>query len=607
MIEEASDTCSLVWPFDSNAVIVSTQIKAMLGSQKSAGKYIHSTFFDLLHPDDCKFIENYIQELRALPPMSPFIREIRLRNFCNEWTTLRLVGETYGDDRFGGTEGLVGYLRPIAKDVVSAPNAPMLSRRQEHHSNGIWRWTRSGDRCYVSSKAMGILGFAQESSASSSAWWLANIHSTDFELLRAQWDLTLAQRMKFFRVELRVKSADGAYKWILVRCSITYDDTNHIERLMGSVTDVTEIRRINELLKDRTEQLNAVFQLSPDGLVVFDKDVKIRYVNPAFESILTLNSVSALGWSDLDLIKYLAAYAEEPTKIGSFASLRELTEHLFEADESKIYISVNGIRKVIFIKLLDSLSEGVSHILYLRDVSHETIVEEMKSQFISTTSHELRTPMASILGFSELLASKRRITSEQADTCVETIHEQALRMTQILDDLLDLSRLESLGKSNFNLQDVELSGVVRSVIRDFAIPEGRTPPKTELLNAIAFIDESRTYQVLLNILSNAYKYSASGDIEVFMQIIDSSNQIELKIQDHGIGISENDQKKLFERFFRVDTSGNIPGTGLGLNIVREIMLKMKGEVHIESELGVGTTVHLLFPRYESLSDIEVGA
>jgi signal transduction histidine kinase len=229
-------------------------------------------------------------------------------------------------------------------------------------------------------------------------------------------------------------------------------------------------------------------------------------------------------------------------------------------------------------------------------LENQTHVEDLKSQFLSRTAHELRTPMTSILGYSELLASKHQLTSVQTDTCIETIHEQAELMVQILDDLLDLSRLQSLGNADFEIQDVELSQVVMAVIKNFKVPAGRSKPQLQLLEIDARVDQGRAYQVILNLISNAYKYSLDGVVEILMAIAGDNKHVELQIKDYGIGIAPENQARLFERFYRVDNSGSIPGTGLGLSIVKEIMAQMGGEVALTSSLGVGTTVRLLFPR-----------
>jgi signal transduction histidine kinase len=169
-------------------------------------------------------------------------------------------------------------------------------------------------------------------------------------------------------------------------------------------------------------------------------------------------------------------------------------------------------------------------------------------------------------------------------------------MASILNELLDLARIEARGALDFNIKDVDLADVVLTVVNDFSTPDGRTPPEIDIFHVNCFIDFAKSIQALSNIVSNAYKYSLHGPVRVSMRTSDEMKEfILIDVIDNGIGIGEEDKQRLFERFFRADTSCSIPGTGLGLSIVREIMSNMGGGIYFDSVVNQGSTFTLSYP------------
>ena len=243
-----------------------------------------------------------------------------------------------------------------------------------------------------------------------------------------------------------------------------------------------------------------------------------------------------------------------------------------------------------------SAAETVSQILYFREVTYETEVDRMKSEFLSHAAHELRTPMASIYGYAEILMSQR-FSEEEQEEFLAIIHRQCGLMIAIINELLDLARIDDRRGKDFKFSSIDASQLVREVITDFGVPSGQqavvldTPAQACWVRA----DASKLMQAVRNILSNAYKYSPSGG-EVAISVVHvnelSNASIGICVTDHGLGMTSEQASRVCERFYRVDTSGNIPGTGLGMSIVKEIMELHGGQVEIQSQLGAGTSVTL---------------
>jgi signal transduction histidine kinase len=271
-----------------------------------------------------------------------------------------------------------------------------------------------------------------------------------------------------------------------------------------------------------------------------------------------------------------------------------------EALKQQILIElVVPVRRVLQAILRNSESTSSPQILYLRDVTHETIVEEMKTEFLSTAAHELRTPMASILGFSELLLT-HQFDASQIKEFLTIIYSQSQQMSVILDELLDLARIEARQGKDLVIETLSLPLVVNEVIKGFNLPLGRPAPTVVIPPDASFrADPGKAKQVILNVLSNAYKYSPpEGLVTInFVELHHTSKGLlcGISVQDQGQGMTSEQLDRVFERFFRADASGTTPGTGLGMSIAKEIMEIHGGEILVESDFGVGTSVTLLFP------------
>lgn len=237
---------------------------------------------------------------------------------------------------------------------------------------------------------------------------------------------------------------------------------------------------------------------------------------------------------------------------------------------------------------------------YLRDITQEVEVDRMKSEFLSTAAHELRTPMSSVHGFAELLVS-REFDAETVRTIARTIHRQSSALVQMVNDLLDLARIEARRDRDIKLSRQPLAPIVRETV-DGLLVQG-DPRRVELIpaagdDAVIEADAALLRQAITNVLSNAYKYSRGrGAIRLTLPTRTQSGrlQVGIRVVDEGIGMTPDQLGRLFERFYRADPSAEIPGTGLGLTLVKEIVEAMRGSVDVASEPGRGTSVTLWFP------------
>ena len=347
---------------------------------------------------------------------------------------------------------------------------------------------------------------------------------------------------------------------------------------------------------ERTAQLNAVFSLSPDGLLTFDENHRVKYVSPAVQELLGTLGLNLTGLDEREFLAWLSGRCEP-------GAPRPL---VFAGDVSgppgtrQVLSLASPAKRVLEVSSRTVDVPSVSRILYLRDITHETEVARLKSEFLSTAAHELRTPMASIYGFSEVLETQPELDPATRQEFLGIIHQQSRNVAAILDELLDLSRIEARQGKDFKLAPLDARQWVTDTLKAFKLPEGRQPASVSLPDGPVWItgDISKLRQVLQNVLSNAYKYSPDGGgVTVGLAVLAEEQplQLELRVTDKGIGMTPKEVKRVFERFFRADTSGKLPGTGLGMSIVQEIMRFHHGTVEVHSTWGVGTTVVIRLP------------
>jgi two-component system, OmpR family, sensor histidine kinase VicK len=238
----------------------------------------------------------------------------------------------------------------------------------------------------------------------------------------------------------------------------------------------------------------------------------------------------------------------------------------------------------------------IGRLFAIRDVTEQRDADRLKSELVTTVSHELRTPLASILGYAELMVAR----GGDADTFLryaQTIHRQADRLTDLINEFLDLQRIEA-GSLPMAFEGFELTELLAEQVELFS---GQSEGHQLVLRSDdgggrVHADRERTAQVVGNLLSNAIKYSpGGGPVEVVLTQRDGSARVE--VTDHGIGIPDDQQRRIFTKFFRVDSSDTraIGGTGLGLAFSRELVQAQGGRIGFESTVGSGSTFWFELP------------
>lgn len=352
---------------------------------------------------------------------------------------------------------------------------------------------------------------------------------------------------------------------------------------------------------ERTDQLNAIFELSPDGFVSFDADGQLRYVSPAFVCLMGTDNIEFEGLNEREFYAWLILRCRRDPASDALLSLNSMAPT--EGGGGALVVTlVKPAGRVLSISVNQKAGGPTSKVLCFRDITRETEVAQMKSKFLATAAHELRTPMASVYGFAEVLLNQPDLDKTARNEFIDIIYKQSQNIAQILDELLDLARIEARRGKDFKFERLDARALVRDILRSFKPPPGRAEPELAVPEGDVWTieaDRSKLRQALLNVLSNAYKYSPKGGTVVVKltrtMLPTGADQVCIAVIDEGIGMTPSQVSHVCERFFRADPSGKLPGSGLGMSIVKEIINLHHGSIDIQSALGMGTSVSLFVP------------
>ncbi|MFP3390443.1 ATP-binding protein [Brevibacillus sp. SIMBA_040] len=324
-------------------------------------------------------------------------------------------------------------------------------------------------------------------------------------------------------------------------------------------------------------------------------------VNRTFCELLDYNSLSELQGHHLDhFFSHLKDHTRDSDRLIQYIHSVVMEEGELPSGSLMFELNHPQTRYIqLYAEPLYRHQEKWSTLLVYRDITKEYEIDQMKSEFVSTVSHELRTPLASVLGFAELLLNKE-LKPERQQRYMTAIYQEAKRLTSLINDFLDLQRMES-GRQTYEIEKVAIDQLIREVFGSYRIQSPAHTFQLDLQTEQTTIlgDRDKLRQVLVNLISNAVKYSPKGGrIRVICR--EEDKQLLVDIQDEGLGIPAEAIPHLFTKFYRVDNSDRreIGGTGLGLAIVQEIVNIHHGEIAVTSESGQGSTFTVSLPLPE---------
>lgn len=332
-------------------------------------------------------------------------------------------------------------------------------------------------------------------------------------------------------------------------------------------------------LRGKQEELTIITNNMNEGLVLLNGQQNVLFINESAAKIFGFSAKEVIGRNILtvDRAQEVQDLLQKVSQAGKGEGLYEKEGHYYQLSGS----SVNGSGSVILIY----------------DVTEKMTAEKLRREFSANVSHELKTPLQSILGYAEIMKNGL-VKDEDKQRFLERIHAEAGNMIELIQNIMELSRLDE-NKTLDEFEDVDLLKLAQSVtlrLKHKAQTKGVTLNVSGSSACVCGV-QSILSEVLYNLVDNSIKYNKdNGKVDVKVQ--DGSEEVTVSVSDTGIGIGAADRERVFERFYRADKSHSkeIGGTGLGLSIVKHGVLFHKGRVELESEPGVGTTITFVLPK-----------
>ena len=381
-----------------------------------------------------------------------------------------------------------------------------------------------------------------------------------------------------------------------IRRQKTDDNTSSLENKLSAVESKSDV------------VINAI----DDGVLAISKDGNIELINPSAQQIIGWDQGDALGLNWKSVLKLVTSDGKDVEDLEN-PIVQSLSKNQ-PTHNDKLFLLTSSEKRIL-VSIVSSPvgTEGEGVIVVFRDITKEKAEEREQAEFISTASHEMRTPVASIEGYLGLALNPATAhIDEKARDFITKAHESAQHLGRLFQDLLDISKVED-GRMKNNPKIINVNEFLKDIFDGLAtkanekqlnyifMPDIIDEGKEKSLQPIFYanIDPDHFREVVSNLIENAIKYTPSG--EVVVNVTGDDKQISVSVKDSGIGIPAEDIPHLFQKFYRVDNSDTreIGGTGLGLYLSRRLAEAMSGNLRVESKYKEGSTFYLEIPRMNS--------
>lgn len=518
----------------------------------------------------------------------------------NKWFAIRL---------YPSLNGLSVYFQDITERKQIAKELQSSEARYRSlvvaTSQAVWTTNAEGEVVEDIPQWRSLTGQSEEEVK---GWaWVNAIHPEDRDRTAQLWNYAV-QTKSLYEDEYRLQTADGTYRYFSARGVPVLDENGEIREWVGTSTNINARKQAESALRANEEKLRSFVEANVIGIMFGDVDGGIQEANDEFLRIVgfTQQELGAgqVRWSDITPPELLYLDEQGITEAKARGMCTPYEKEYIRKDGSRIpvlvgYVLVKEERQESIAFILD-LTERKQMEESLRQKAEElTQANRMKDEFLAVVSHELRSPLNSILGWTQMLRG-RKLNETMIAKALETIERNARAQTQLIEDLLDVSRIIT-GKVRLNVRPCQLVSIVEAAI-DTVRPsaDAKSIRLQSVLDPAAGPisgDSDRLQQVIWNLLSNAIKFTPKGGrVHICLERINS--HVEIMVSDTGKGISTEFLPYVFDRFRQADSSStrSYGGLGLGLAIVRHLVELHGGTVQVESPgEGLGTTFTVNLP------------
>ncbi len=357
------------------------------------------------------------------------------------------------------------------------------------------------------------------------------------------------------------------------------EQINVLKSITNEIAD-----NINDVSREK-KQMEAILLHMTDGIIVFNMEGKITHINPAAIEFLKISE------KDNNFEKIF-------NKINIEINLEKIVYlENWTSSEQRVQVEDRYLN-IFFASLKDENDRPSGIMVVIQDITEHVKLDNMRKEFVADVSHELKTPITSIMGYADTLL-EGEYDKETQDKFLNVISSEARRMAKLVTDLLILSRYDN-NKVNYEIVEFDLGELTKKCQEKLQIEIDKKKQNAECFVTAnvppVYANKEGIERVILNILTNSIKYTKEGGtIKIYVGFV--YNDAYIKVIDNGIGIPEEELGRIFDRFYRVDKARTreLGGTGLGLSIAKEILDKNRGSIDIKSEVGKGTEVVIRIP------------
>lgn len=602
LIENSSDAITMT---DTQGLVqyVSPSVKRILGF--SPKEMLGKTGFEFIYPEDRKGLLRRFKNIETLPG-HPFNFECRAIHKKGGFRWLEIITTNLLSDPH--VRAIVTNFRDITERKVIEERLSSSEARyktildQSPFSTQIF--SKTGKTIYVNNAWEKLWGIRFEKLGSYNILKDKRLKDQGIDKYIKRGFAGRPTEIPAFRYPLETDIPDQdkqSYKWIQAYITPVFDENKKVIEVVLKQDDITEIRQAEKKLEENQQLLQAVMEGTSAAMTIKDQDGRYILVNRQFERIVSKKRAEIIGRKDSEVLPQVA-----------FEQVRKNDLEVFRTGESiQVEESIpwsEGLRTYLTIKfpLYDANDKMYSVCSISTDITERKEHERRKDDFISIASHELKTPITTVVGFLQILRAEfAKGKSEHAEIYLAKMDDQLHRLTELINNLLDVSRMQS-GKMSFKTERFDFDKFVVEIADDMQHFTHTHKIITDLGSGKKVnFDKYRMSQVVINLISNAIKYSPKAD-EIIVKTRDGDKHVTFSVEDFGIGINKKDVSKIFERFYQVSTTirQSFSGLGLGLYISSEIIKKLGGRLQVESVKGKGSIFSFRLPISKSRQEIK---
>jgi PAS domain S-box-containing protein len=512
------------------------------------------------------------------------------------------------------TQGLLSAIHALQQEVnLRKATEKALLRSEERYklaelgtSDIIWDEELPSGHLTWNGCMEKLLGFDPEEVHEDPTWWKRHVHPEDLDRVRTSVQQAKEQGVEYWAEEYRFQNKNGDWRTLLDRAYILYDETTRQPvRMIGTITDITDHRKVEQALIESEQKFRAVFDSVMEPIAIQDNAGCLVDINTSALQYLNINK------DDKDSVigKPLSTFVNYSTRPDSLQRWQQFITTTEQRSGEAEIAHPDGSRRIIEYTAVPNFLPGY-HLSVCRDITQKkqeekekALAHQRKDSFLANMSHEFRTPLNAIIGFSQMLQQgfcgpMNAKQTHYTGNIVSSGHQ----LLTMVNDILDIAKIEA-GRVDLNLQAVAIRPMLLE-LEQFFYPiasEKLVSIRSHVADTLetVWIDPARFRQVLNNLVSNAIKFNRpNGEVNIRFSLSANGQWIQGSVEDTGVGIPADQMDELFSEFFQARNTAHQSsreGTGLGLALTKKLIERHGGAISVESTEGVGTIFRFRLP------------